>query len=79
MANCDPSSEILRCHIVGRRIEPHAKLMASVAFGGGSNPDPDSAADDLRSAGYEVFRMPDKHPLLCHPLDDHIECVILGR
>jgi hypothetical protein len=54
------------------------KLMAYIAFGGGCKPDPDSAADELRRAGYEVFRMPDQHPILADPLDDHIECVIEG-
>jgi hypothetical protein len=52
------------------------KLMAYIAFSGGCEPDPDSAAQDLRRAGYEVFRMPERHPILAHPLDDHIECVI---
>jgi hypothetical protein len=52
--------------------------MVYVAFGGGSDPDPDSAADELCQAGYEVHRMPANHPILCHPLDDHIEAVIAG-
>jgi hypothetical protein len=69
------------------------KLMASVAFGGGlgdaeflNDPerdyfdlDPDLAAAELRQAGYEVYRLPDKcHALLVHPLDDFIEAVIEG-
>jgi hypothetical protein len=54
------------------------KLMAYVAFGGGREPDPDSPAEELRRAGYDVFRMPDRHPILAHPLDDHIECLIEG-
>ncbi len=66
------------------------KLMASVAFGGGSGDpdftndverdfdlDPDLAAADLREAGYEVYLLPDKyHPRLAHPLDDFIEAVM---
>ncbi len=52
--------------------------MAYIAFSGDCEPDPDSAAEELRRAGYEVFRMPDKHPILVHPLDDHIECLIDG-
>jgi hypothetical protein len=68
------------------------KLMASVAFGGRlGDPDftndierafeldPDLAADELRQAGYEVSRLPDKYSArLAHPLDDFIEAVILG-
>jgi len=40
------------------------KLMARGVFSGELNPDPESAAADLRRAGYEVFMMPDKRPLL---------------
>jgi len=40
------------------------------------NPDQESAAADLRRAGCEV--MPDKSPLLAHPLDDFIEATIDG-
>lgn len=54
------------------------RLMAYVAFGGDSNPDPDSAALELERAGCAVHRMPAHHPLLTHPLDDHIECIIPG-
>jgi hypothetical protein len=53
-----------------------AKLMASVAFSGDLNPDPESAAAALRASGYEVFLLPDGHPLLAHLLDDFIEVVI---
>lgn len=36
--------------------------------------DVDAAAAELRRAGYEVFRMPEKYGgLLAHPLDDFIE------
>ena len=61
-----------------------SRLMVYVAFGGCSDipglepPDPDSAADELCRAGYEVHRMPANHPILCDPLDDHIEAVIGG-
>lgn len=68
------------------------KLVARVAFGGGlGDPefthdverncelDVDAAAAELRQAGYEVFRMPDKYSvLLAHPLDDFIEAIIEG-
>jgi hypothetical protein len=68
------------------------QLMASVAFGGGlGDPDfvsdmereieldVDSAANELRQAGYEVSRLPDKYcARLAHPLDDFIEAVILA-
>ena len=60
------------------------RLMVYVAFGGCSDlphlepPDPDTAADELRRAGYVVHRMPTNHPILCDPLDDHIEAVIAG-
>ena len=66
--------------------------MASIAFGGGfGDPeyahdperevelDPERAAAELRQAGYDVFRMPDKYSFqLAHPLDDFIEAVIDG-
>jgi hypothetical protein len=69
------------------------RLMVSVAFGGGlGDPDfagdseletmldPDFAADELRQAGYEVFRLPEKYGgRLAHPLDDFIEAAILGQ
>jgi hypothetical protein len=54
------------------------KLIARGVFSGELNPDPESAAADLRRAGYEVFMMPDQRPLLCHPLDDFIEATIDG-
>ena len=60
------------------------RLMVYVAFGGCSDtpwldpPDPDTAADELRRAGYEVHRMPANHPILLDDLDDHIEAVIEG-
>jgi hypothetical protein len=68
------------------------KLMASVVFGGRlGDPDfakfiewdceldADLAAAELRQAGYEVSRLPDKYSAqLAHPLDDFIEAVILG-
>jgi hypothetical protein len=60
------------------------RLMVYVAFGGCSDlphlepPDPDTAADEMRRAGYEVHRMPANHPILCDDLDDHIEAVIGG-
>ena len=38
------------------------KLMARGVFSGELNPDQESAAADLRRAGYEVFMMPDKAP-----------------
>ncbi len=54
------------------------KLMARAVFGGDLRPDPQSAAAALRAAGYTVFTLPDKHPILLHPLDDFLECVIDG-
>src|SRR5262245_58429974 len=68
------------------------KLVASVAFTGDfGDPeytndaerncelDVDRAADELRQAGYEVTRLPDRFgALLAHPLDDFIEAYIEG-
>ena len=61
------------------------RLMLRVCFAGGFG-DPEyegdhpldvDAAAELRRAGYEVFRMPDKYGgLLAHPLDDFIEAHI---
>src|SRR6516162_5182436 len=68
------------------------KLMANVAFSGDfGDPewraaywpdvelDVDAAADELRKAGYEVYRLPDKYGgRLAHPLDDFLELRIEG-
>jgi hypothetical protein len=68
------------------------RLMASVAFAGDfGDPeythdaqrdctlDVDAAAAELRQAGYEVFRLPDKYGgHLAHPLDDFLEAHIEG-
>src|SRR5262249_42919083 len=51
-------------------------IMALAVFSGDLNPDPDTATDELRKAGYIVNRLPDNHPLLAHPLDDFIEATI---
>jgi hypothetical protein len=53
------------------------KFSALVAFGGDcDNVDPDQAADELRRAGYEVRRLPDKYRrLLDHPRDDFLEVI----
>jgi hypothetical protein len=67
-------------------------LMAKVAFSGEfGDPewttadwpevelDVDAAADELRKAGYEVYRLPDKYGgRLAHPLDDFLELRIEG-
>src|SRR5262245_37782933 len=52
-----------------------AKMMALVVFSGDAS-DPDAAAEELRSAGYTIHRLPPNHPTLCHPLDDFIEVTI---
>jgi hypothetical protein len=71
---------------------PPQRLMASVAFSGGfgdpeftNDPDNeivldvDRAAAELREAGYEVLRLPDKYRgHLTHPLDDLIEAITVG-
>ena len=55
------------------------RLMALIAFGGDCRDcDFDAAAEALRAAGYDVYRMPAVHPKLGHPLDDHIEAFIEG-
>ena len=52
------------------------RLVATCAFWGG---EPEFAADELRQAGYEVFRLPDRYRgCLAHPLDDFIEAVTVG-
>jgi hypothetical protein len=41
--------------------------------------DADAAAEALRRAGYEVFRLPDRHGgVLAHPLDDFLEVHAAG-
>jgi hypothetical protein len=58
---------------------PTTKLMVSAAFGGDLDPDVDSAAAELRQAGYEVHRPPAQYRgCFYHPQDDHIEAVIPG-
>ena len=62
-----------------------------VAFGGGlGDPDftkdephfdldADLAADELRQAGYEIYRLPDRYRArLAHPLDNFVEAVVFG-
>ena len=58
----------------------NAKLMALIAFAGDdSELDVDRAADELRLAGYEVFRLPAKYGgRLLIPLDDFIEVHVEG-
>jgi hypothetical protein len=53
-------------------------MMASIPFSGEYG-DPEftnvnAAAAELRQAGFEVFRLPDKyHSLMAHPFDDFVE------
>jgi hypothetical protein len=55
------------------------KVMVRVAFGGDCDPDPYSAARELREAGYDVHLLPNKYRrLLDHPFDDFLEAVIDG-
>jgi hypothetical protein len=54
-------------------------LKAYIPFSDEFDPDPEAAADELRRAGYKVFRLPTAlHPIRGLPLDDHIECLIEG-
>ena len=55
------------------------KLMARLAFASDLDDcDPDTAAEELRKAGYTVHRLPDDDRRRYHPLDDHIEVTIDG-
>jgi hypothetical protein len=53
-------------------------IFVYIAFSDECRPDPDAAAAELSRAGYQVFRLPDEHPIPAEPLDDHIECLIEG-
>jgi hypothetical protein len=57
------------------------ELKANVVFSGDAAdpPDVDGAADKLRKAGFDVYRLPDKFRRhLAHPLDDFLELRIEG-
>ena len=50
------------------------RMVGHVVFGGEVDPDPDAAAIDLRLAGFEVARMPDRlRPFVYHPGDDFLK------
>jgi hypothetical protein len=50
------------------------RIVGHVVFGGDVDPDPDAAAIDLRLAGFEVARMPDRlRPFVYHPRDDFLK------
>jgi hypothetical protein len=55
------------------------KLLARIAFSGEPKGRDIAAAAELRQAGYQVFRIPDKYRnRLAHPLDNGLEAVIDG-